>query len=257
MLRTLLICGMLAGVCGGLLATGFASVVGEPAVDRAIAFEDAQARAAHEPAEPELVSRDLQKSLGLVSAAGVYGLAVGGIFALAFGFAYGRVGRASPARTALWLAAGAFVVAFLVPFLKYPANPPSVGDPDTIGRRTLLYVTILAISGLAAVAALRLRALLAARRRSAGGATLVAVAAYLAIVVAAAVALPGIHEVPADFPAVTLWRFREASIGMQAVMWATLGLVFAALAPRVLAGEPLWPWRRARARGAVATAHRE
>jgi hypothetical protein len=256
MLRTLLICGMLAGVCGGLLATGFASVVGEPAVDRAIAFEDAKAQAAHEPAEPELVSRDIQRSLGLVSAAGIYGLAVGGVFALAFGFAYGRVGRASPARTALWLAAGTFVVLFLVPFLKYPANPPSIGDPDTIERRTLLYLTMIAISGLAALAALRLRTLLAARRAP-GTATLAAGAAYLAIVVAAGLALPGIHEVPADFPAVTLWRFREASIGMQAVMWTTVGLVFAALAPRVLAGEPLWPWRRGRARGAVATAHRE
>ena len=66
----------------------------------------------------------------------MYGLALGGLFALAFAFAYGRVARASPRATALWLAAAAFVVVYLVPFLKYPANPPAVGDPDTIGRRT-------------------------------------------------------------------------------------------------------------------------
>ena len=51
-----------------------------------------------------------------------------------------------------------------MPFLKYPANPPSVGDPDTIGRRTELYLAMIVCSLLAAVAALRIRAWLAARR---------------------------------------------------------------------------------------------
>jgi hypothetical protein len=235
MLRTLLIWGLLAGLCGGLLATGFSEVVGEPAVEQAITFEQAQARAAGEPAEHAEVSRGVQRSAGLFTAAAVFGLSVGGLFALAFAFAYGRVGRASPARTALWLAAGAFVVVFLVPFLKYPANPPSIGDPDTIGRRTQLYLAMVACSLLAAVAALRIRAWLAARRDP-GTATVVAGLAYIAVVVAAALMLPGVHEVPRTFPATTLWRFREASVGMQAVLWTTIGLVFAAAAQRVMVG---------------------
>jgi hypothetical protein len=45
-LRNLLVCGLVAGFCGGLLAAGFVSLAGEPAVDRAIAFEDAKAHAA-------------------------------------------------------------------------------------------------------------------------------------------------------------------------------------------------------------------
>src|SRR5436309_2675376 len=131
MIRTLLIWGLLAGLCGGLLATGFSEVAGEPAVNQAIAFESSNA--APEQHEHAIVSRGTQRTVGLLTAAVVYGVSVGGLFALAFAFAYGRVGRASPGRTSLWLAAGAFVVVFLVPFLKYPANPPSVGDPDTIG----------------------------------------------------------------------------------------------------------------------------
>lgn len=266
MLRNLLICGLLAGVAGGLLATGFASIAGEPAIDRAIAFEEAQAAAAADPshaagtgghthaetsADAALVSRDVQKTVGLTTAAVVYGLAIGGLFALTFAFVYGRVGRASPARTALWLAAGAFAVVFLVPFLKYPANPPAVGDPETIGRRTELYFVMVASSILLAVAATRVRAALVKRGASSSSSMLAALATYLVTVVAVALALPGVQEFPAGFPATALWDFRVASIGFQAVMWASIGLVFAGAAQRVMAGEPLWPRRSQRARAAA------
>jgi predicted cobalt transporter CbtA len=248
-LRNLLICGLVAGLFGGLLASAFVSLAGEPAVDQAIAFEEAHADAApaghsHEAGAPAPVSRDLQKSAGLLTASVVYGLALGGIFALVFAFAYGRVGRASPRLTAYWLAAGAFVVVYLVPFVKYPANPPAVGDPETIGRRTALYATMLAISLLGALAATRLRPALM-QRMGAHGATLAAIVAYIVVVVAAGVALPGIHELPAAFPATTLWRFREASIGMQATLWATIGVVFGYAAQRVMTGQPVLPGRRA------------
>jgi predicted cobalt transporter CbtA len=249
MIRTLLIWGLLAGLCGGLLATGFSEVAGEPAVNQAIAFESSSA-AAGEPHEHAVVSRGTQRTVGLLTAAVVYGVSVGGLFALAFAFAYGRIGRASPARTALWLATGAFVVVFLVPFLKYPANPPSVGDPDTIGRRTELYLAMIVCSLLAAVAALRVRAWLATRRDPAT-ATIVAGLSYLAVVVAAALILPGVHEVPKSFPATTLWRFREASVGMQAVLWATIGVVFSVAAQRVMVDAPAR--RRAAATGLVAS----
>lgn len=232
-IRNLLVCGLVAGACAGLLAAGFAAVAGEPAVDQAIAFEEAQARAAGDPAEVELVSRTVQRSTGLVVGAVVYGLALGGLFAFVFALVYGRVGRASPRRTALLLAAAAFVIVFLVPFVKYPANPPAVGDPATIGKRTTLYIVMIAISISAAVAAVRIRAW--SRKRWPGStATLLGAAAYLVAVVVAGIALPAVHEAPSAFPAETLWRFREASIGTQLVMWATIGVVFSAGVERVM-----------------------
>jgi predicted cobalt transporter CbtA len=243
MLRSLLICGLIAGLCGGLLATGFARVVGEGPVDRAIAFEAQQARAAGETEQAPIVSRTMQKSFGLLTAAVVYGLALGGLFALAFAAVYGRVGRASPARTSILMAIAAFVVLYLVPFVKYPPTPPSVGDPDTITKRTALYLIMILISLLAAIAAVRLRGVLA-ERRSGTTATLVAGAGFLLVVVVAGVLLPPIQEVPRAFPAVTLFRFREASLGMQLVLWSTIGLVFAATSQRVMTGQTIIPRRR-------------
>lgn len=235
MLRNLLVCGLIAGACAGLLATGFAELTGEPAVGRAIVFEQARAISAGRTPEAPVVSRTVQRSVGLLVMSVVYGLALGGLFALVFAAVYGRVGRASPARTALWLAAAAFLVLFLVPFVKYPANPPAVGNPETIGKRTELYGLMIAISLFAAVAGVRVRRSVG-KRRSTGASALVAIACYIVVVAAAGVALPGIDEVPSTFPAVILWRFREAAVGTQIVMWAVIGLIFAAGAQRLMAG---------------------
>ena len=205
MLRNLLLCGLVAGLCAGLVSTGFASLAGEPAIDRAIAYEDAHAPAHHDAAAaPVPVSRALQRTGGLLTALVVDGLALGGIFALVFAFTYGRVGRASPRATAYWLAGAAFLVLFLVPFVKYPANPPSVGDPATIGRRTTLYATMFAISVCAAIAAGRLRPVLRARFDG-HAATGLALLAFVVVVTAAGLVLPSVNEVPRDFPATTLW----------------------------------------------------
>jgi hypothetical protein len=234
MLRTLLICGLIAGAIAAMLATGFASVAGEPAIDGAIAFEDTTAAAANEPPAAEVVSRTVQKTVGLFTAAAAYCIALGGIFALVFALVYGRVGSAPPERTARWLAAAAFVVVFLVPFIKYPATPPAVGDPETIGRRTELFLVMVAVSLLSALAAVQIRAWLLTRPALRAHATLGGLATYGVVVTVAALALPGIHELPPNFPADTLWRFREASVGLQLVLWTTIGVSFGALAQRAM-----------------------
>jgi hypothetical protein len=235
-LRTLLIWGLLAGLCGGVAAAGFAKVAGEPPLDRAIAWEEAHsAPAAGGHDHGGLVSRQVQSTVGLLLGAMLFGIALGGLFALVFAAVYGRVStRAGPARTAIALGLVAFVVLYLVPFVKYPANPPSVGNPDTIGDRTALYLGMIAISVLAAIAALRLRRDLVARAGE-GMATLLAVAGYFVVVVVAGLVMPGVHEVPATFPATVLFDFREASVGTQLVLWTTIALAFGAAAERVVA----------------------
>jgi uncharacterized membrane protein YozB (DUF420 family) len=214
MVRGLLIRGMLAGLAAGVLAFVFGKIAGEPQVGKAIALEGPTG-------EAPLVSRGAQSTPGLLTATVVYATALGGIFALVFAFAWNRTIKATPKRAAAILAAAGFTVIFLVPFLKYPSNPPAVGDPETIGERTQLYFTMLAISIAAAVAALRLRR----------------VEVFVALVAVAALAMPGVDEVPGGFPADLLWDFRLATAGMHAVIWATLGVAFGWLASQQIGVE--------------------
>jgi len=249
MAGSLLLRGMLIGIVAGLLCFAFLKVVAEPQVDRAIAFEtqlgEAKAHAAaqamiakglpapKEESEPELVSRRVQAGIGLFTGVMIYNVAFGGLFALAFALAYGRMGDFDARTTAALLAALGLVAVYIVPNLKYPANPPSVGDPATIGERTALYFSMIAISLAAMIAAGMLRLRLLARHGP-WNAFLIAAGAYLIVVVVVGLVLPPINEVPAEFPAVVLWRLRIASLGAQFIMWATIGLVFGAVTERAV-----------------------
>jgi predicted cobalt transporter CbtA len=263
MVRTFLVRGMLVGVVAGLLSFAFLKIYGEPQVDRAVAFETQQdeAKAAAQKAadhndtsashdhakahehmadhdEPELVSRSVQAGLGLFVAVLVYSAAFGGLFGLAFAFAYGRTSSAlTPQALSAVMAAMGFVAIYLVPNLKYPANPPSIGEPQTIGIRTALYFVMIAISLAAIIASLATKRLFVARFGEWNAALLVA-ACYIVLMGIAALLLPAVNEVPEQFPAVVLWNFRIASIGAQLIMWATLGLLFGTLSQRAAEHQP-------------------
>lgn len=231
--RTLLIRGMIVGVVAGLLSLVFAYAFGEPGIDSGVAFEDQAAHAAGTAPGMELVSRGVQSTIGLATAVVMYGVAIGGLFGLVCAVAYGRLGRLSPRALAATLAVVAYVVVVAVPFVKYPANPPGANEPSTISDRTGLYVALILISatlGVAAVAA----AQRLAPRIGACAATLTAAGSYLVLVGIIEFAMPAVNETPAGFPAAVLWQFRLASLGTQAVLWATLGLLFGWLTERSL-----------------------
>lgn len=234
MVRSLLIRGMLVGVLAGLAAFAFAYIFGEPQVQNAIDFEERLAALAHEPAEAEVVSRGVQRTLGLLLGTVATGVALGGLLALVFSYAYGRVGALNARATAALLALGAFASITLVPFTKYPANPPSVGNPDTIDRRTVLFFAMIAITMLALVAAARARRQLAERLGGTWNATIAAGVLFVVVIALAQLILPAVHETPAGFPADVLYRFRVASLGINATLWLGLGLGFGAAAERLL-----------------------
>jgi hypothetical protein len=232
MTRSLLVRGMLCGLVASLLAFAFARLVGEPEVERAIAFETHMDQVNGVAPEPEMISRRIQSGLGLFTGVIVYGTALGGLFGLAFAFAWGRLGITHPRTLSAVVAALGFVTIVLVPTLKYPANPPSVGRPETIGMRTGAFFLLIAFSVAASVLALQIRRGL--RGRSLGGwnAALLAGALFVAIMVVVCHFMPRIDEVPKGFPASLLWRFRIAGLEMQAVMWATMGVLFGWLTER-------------------------
>ena len=228
MVWTLVRRGLVVGAVAGLLAGAFAFVFGEPLVQDAIDIEQAasaHARAGTTPLAQVgewVVSRPEQRG-GLFLATVLYGIAAGGLFAIAFATLRGRGSQRSDWELATRLAGAIFVAIVLVPFLKYPPNPPAVGDPDTIGERTAYYVVLLVGSALAMLAAARVMWSLRPdgapwARPLAGAGTFVAVAGGLAL------ALPGVQEVPQDFPATLIWDFRLSSLGTQAVLWSALGI---------------------------------
>jgi predicted cobalt transporter CbtA len=228
--RSLLVRGMLVGLAAGVVAFLFATVFGESAVDQAIAFESGHAHGGQEAA---LVSRTVQSTVGLGTAAAVYGLAFGGLFALAFAFSYGRLGRIGARAAAALLAMGAFVTVNVVPFLIYPPNPPAVGNADTINRRTILFLLVIVIAVGSALVALYAGRRLAPRLGH-WNAAIVAVVGFVVFLGVVARVLPTVNELPDGFPAGTLWQFRLASLGTQFVTWATIGLLFGGLTQRSL-----------------------
>ncbi|HEY0293481.1 MAG TPA: CbtA family protein [Hansschlegelia sp.] len=256
MTGTLLLRGMLVGLVAGLLCFGFLKIAGEPAVDRAIAFEartaeahehaPAGATAAHEHAddehEHELVSRPVQAGVGLLTGVVVFAASLGGLFALTFAFVHGRFGDSGPRATAAFIAIAGFVSVGLVPFLKYPANPPAVGDPSTLGMRTSLYFAMIAISLAAMIGTALLQRHLSSRM-SVWNASVIAALSYIVVMIVVAAGLPGVNEVPEQFPAVVLWQFRLSSIGAQLLMWTTIGLLFGLLTERAAAGVRRAPLR--------------
>lgn len=243
MVWTLVRRGLVAGLLAGLLAGLFALVFGEPRVQDAIDIEEsASAHASLSlgsiPAYlgDGVVSRPDQRG-GLFLATALYGIAAGGLFAIAFASLRGRGAQRDDWQLSTRLATTIFVAAVLVPFIKYPANPPAVGSPDTIGARTVYYVILLAGSALAMLAAARVVWSVGPgappwRRPLLGGGTFIAVAGGLAL------ALPGVQEIPSDFPASLIWEFRLSSLGTQAVLWAALGVGFGIASHRAATAGP-------------------
>jgi hypothetical protein len=217
--------GALAGVAAGLLAATVAYVLLEPVLREAIALEGGD--------DDGLVSRGVQERLGAP-----LGFALTG---LAFGLVLAAVDRAvrpggDPWRRSMVLAGALFTALVAVPQLRYPGNPPGVGDPDTIGERTGGYLLALGIG----VAVVGLVATTLRRMSDAGeltpGRQVAVVTGGLAVVALAWALLPG-HGGEADVPPELLWDFRIRSLGISALLWAALGATYGALTLRRSARE--------------------
>ncbi|WP_441959525.1 CbtA family protein [Mycolicibacterium houstonense] len=235
--------GLLAGALAGVLAFLWAKVLIEPVIGRAIDFENGVG-AAHEAAHShgghthgggesaEVFSRGVQSNIGMGFGVLIFSVAMGALLAVVFCAVYGRANLSARALSAL-TAGGMLVSLWIVPALKYPPNPPAVSLDGTIQQRTLLYLLVVVLS-----AALFVGSVLLARRLTpklgVWNATLVGVADYVVSMAVVFLILPGIHETPSSFPADDLYEFRLYSLGTQVVIWTTIGLVFGALASKLL-----------------------
>jgi hypothetical protein len=269
--RRIILRGFGVGALGGLLAFVFARIMSEPFIQKAIDYESGRDAAqnalrraaglAVDPEHAEVFSRGVQRTAGIGTGMVLYGIAMGGFFAVA----YILVARATRTRLrprvlALLVAGAGFLSLYLVPFLKYPANPPAVGHGNTIGQRTALYVVMVVLS-----VAFLIGAVVLARRLTArfGGwnATLLAGGAYIAVMAIVMLILPPLGHLHTNvvafgrqmtetplplrgpdgriaypgFPADVLFKFRLYSLLSQVILWGAIGLAFGPLLERMLA----------------------
>jgi len=265
--KRLILRGLLAGALGGLLAFVFARIFAEPLIQQAVDYEESRETAQHaldkaaglplESHGAEVFSRTIQADVGIGVALIFFGAAMGALFAVAYAICLGRTGRIRARNLALLVAGGAFLSFYLVPFLKYPANPPAIGHDDTIGLRSGLYLLMVACSVLFLILTVWLGKRLQARFGT-WNATLIAGAVFVVATGIVMLILPSVGELAANqqfhqatetpaaltdpsgtivfpgFPADLLYGFRLYSIGAQLLLWATIGLVFAPLAERLI-----------------------
>lgn len=242
--RSFLVRGLVAGFLAGLFTFVVAHQVGEPHIQTAIGIEEAgsaaeeahghgEGVAAHSSHEEDgtVVSRHDQRTWGLLTGTVVVGTALGGLVALVSAGVVGRLGRLRPAQSTALVGLLGFVSVTLVPFLKYPATPPAVGNADTIGHRTNVFFGYLAISVVAAVAAVVVARLLTDKIGT-FEAIVAGTALYLVVVVGLGQVMPTVNEI-GDFPADVLWYFRRSSIITLATLWGSLAVVLTYLVKRL------------------------
>ena len=147
-----LVSGFVAGVIHGTVNL----VIVEPYLDEAIEIENQNLFATGLAEDtPQFWAeyssyRDWQKS-GQLLAGGILGMSIGALFGIVFAYSRNSLPKGHTLKKTFVLAAIMWLTIFIIPFLKYPANPPTVGDVDTVVLRSILYLSFIAISGFSAV----------------------------------------------------------------------------------------------------------
>jgi len=219
-----LFCGVIAGIVLGLIN----QAVVEPFIDRAISIETQQHIARGESIDTAQQSqyRIWQKG-GEVVAAAMYGISLSALFGIVFVYSRRSLPGFTNKKKALFLAAVMFFVIFLIPALKYPANPPAVGNPSTIYYREMLYVGFIAVSGFSALALAfsyrRLQIYFPEKPI-----WLIVPLIYTVIMISAYIVFPPNPD-KATIPTDLIISFRVASISTIGIFWGVLGIIVGVL----------------------------
>jgi predicted cobalt transporter CbtA len=216
---------LIAGAISGTLLAIINQGIVEPYIDEAINIENQNAIAQGEVINPQEFNdyRLWQKS-GEIAAGTILGVSLGALFGVVFALTRNSIPGSNNKKKALILAGVMLLVIYIVPALKYPANPPAVGDPETIYYRESLYITILTISGLSALGLVFLYRKLGDKK----GKQIVVPVIYIVIIAAAFMILPpNPDEITAPMDLVI--GFRIASGLTMSAFWGLLGLILGAL----------------------------
>ncbi len=222
---------LLAGAIAGTILGAINQIAVEPYIERAIELEMRNAaqsgQVMNNPSE-FAAYRFWQKG-GEIIAGTILGLSIGSLYGIVFAYTHGSIsGTNNNKKKALIVASVMWLVLFLMPALKYPPNPPAVGDPETIYYRQSLYVGFLAISGFSALGlAFLYRKMVVASSNNIKKAMIIIPSAYVAIMAGAYLAMPANPD-PINAPIDLVIGFRITSAITISMFWALLGVIFGA-----------------------------
>ena len=220
--------GVIAGIILAFLNLGIV----EPTIDKAIALEVQQQVSSGENVNmSELIDYRYWQKAGAFAGGAIYGAGLASLFGVIFVFAKNKLPGKNNKQKAIFLAAIMWFVLFFMVALKYPANPPAVGDPETIYYRETLYVGYIMISGFAALgmAVIWIRTRMNSKK-------IIIPLMYAAIMVTAYVVMPSNPdkiEISMDL----IQTFRILSAITIGIFWGILGIIFGSLWDRFLARE--------------------
>jgi hypothetical protein len=147
---------LVSGFTAGIIHGAVNLVIVEPYLDQAISIENQNLFATGLAEDtPQFWAeyssyRDWQKS-GQILAGGILGMSIGALFGIVFAYSRNALPKGHTVKKTFVLAVIMWFTIFLIPFLKYPANPPTVGEAETVVLRSILYLTFIAISGFSTV----------------------------------------------------------------------------------------------------------
>ena len=216
---------LLAGVISGLAYGTMNLLVVEPFIDQAIEIEiQNQINEGEEVDMQEIAQYRVWQKGGQLVAGAILGVSFASFYAIVYGYARKSLPGSSDVRKSLFLASIVWLTIFLIPFLKYPGNPPVVGDPETIYYREALYVAFIALSGLGALGfAFLYRKLSSIRARK-----FIVPALYAAYITAFYFVMPPNPDA-ITVPMELITNFRIITVITAAMFWAVLGITFGAL----------------------------
>ncbi|MGI0042583.1 MAG: CbtA family protein [Nitrososphaeraceae archaeon] len=214
-----LVSGAIAGTILGLIN----QILVEPYIDQAIAIEVQNTVASGESVDvDELVQYRLWQKGGEIVAGTILGTSISALFGIVYIYSRDSLPGSNNKKKGLILAGIMFFVIFLIPALKYPANPPAVGDPETIEYRESLYIGMLVISGLTALGVTILYRSLSQTRRESR--KIIVPTVYAVIIALAFVVLPANPD-EITIPSNLLINFRIVSTITMGIFWGILGIL--------------------------------
>jgi predicted cobalt transporter CbtA len=218
-----LVVSLISGAIAGTILGVVNLVIVEPYLDKAIGIEVQNAIESGEKLNPKEHNnyRFWQKG-GEVAAGTILGMAFGSLLGIVFAFGR-RIISGSNLKKALVFSAIIWLVIFMVPAIKYPANPPTVGDPDTINYRQSLFISFILISGFTA---LGLAILYTKMKKSKTSIKFLTVSIIYAIVMICAFVFVPLNPDEITAPMELVNGFRIMSMITMTMFWIILGITF-------------------------------